>query len=304
MTATELDDVAKSGTVFHRTSAARRIKNNAAAIVFGACFLLALAPLVSLLYMVIANGVPAIVSPEWWTKSMVRVAPDSYAGGIRHSLYGTLVQAGVATLFSVPIGVMVGIYLVEYAEGTRLGKVTTFMVDVLAGIPSIVATLFIFGVWITTFGMPQSAFAVSLALILLMVPVVVRSTEEMLKLVPNELREASYALGVPKWKTIVRIVLPTAASGMVSGVFLAIARVVGETAPVLLLVGISDRMNYDLFNGNMSSLPLFIYDQYRNNPGAVGEYRAWGAALTLVILVGIASGLAALMSRLLAPKTK
>ncbi len=304
MTATELDDVAKSGTVFHRTSVARRIKNNAAAIIFGACFLLALAPLISLLYMVIANGVPAIIHPEWWTKSMVRVAPDSYAGGIRHALYGTLVQAGIAALFSVPIGVMVGIFLVEYAEGTRLGRITTFMVDVLAGIPSIVATLFIFGVWITTFGMPQSAFAVSLALILLMVPVVVRSTEEMLKLVPNELREASYALGVPKWKTIVRIVLPTAASGMVSGVFLAIARVVGETAPVLLLVGISDRMNYDLFNGNMSSLPLFIYDQYRNNPGAVGEYRAWGAALTLVILVGIASGLAALMSRLLAPKTK
>ncbi|WP_019202248.1 phosphate ABC transporter permease PstA [Tsukamurella sp. 1534] len=304
MTAADLDSVAKSGTVFHNTSTSRKIKNNAAAIVFGACFLLALAPLVSLLYMVVANGLPAILDPEWWSKSMVRVAPDSYAGGISHALYGTLVQAGIATVFSVPIGVMVGIYLVEYGEGTRLGKVTTFMVDVLAGIPSIVATLFVFGIWITTLGMPQSAFAVSLALILLMVPVVVRSTEEMLKLVPTELREASYALGVPKWKTIVRIVVPTAASGMVSGVFLAIARVVGETAPVLLLVGVSDRRNMDVFNGNMSSLPLFIYDQYRNNPGVVGEYRAWGAALTLVILVGIASGLAALMSRLLAPKTK
>ncbi|KXO98729.1 phosphate ABC transporter permease PstA [Tsukamurella pseudospumae] len=299
-----LDSIAKSGTVFHRTSTVRRLKNNAAAIIFGGCFLLALVPLISLLYMVIVNGFPAIIHPEWWTKSMVRVAPDSYAGGISHAIYGTLVQAGIATVFSVPIGVMVGIYLVEYAEGTRLGKVTTFMVDVLAGIPSIVATLFIFGVWITTIGMPQSAFAVSLALILLMVPVVVRSTEEMLKLVPNELREASYALGVPKWKTIVRIVVPTAVSGMVSGVFLAIARVVGETAPVLLLVGISDRRNYDVFNGNMSSLPLFIYDQIRNNPGEVGEYRAWGAALTLVLLVGIASGLAALMSRVLAPKTK
>lgn len=304
MTAADLDSVAKSGTVFHRTSTVRRIKNNAAAIIFGGCFLLALAPLISLLYMVIVNGFPAIIHPEWWTKSMVRVAPDSYAGGVSHAIYGTLVQAGIATAFSVPIGVMVGIYLVEYAEGTRLGRVTTFMVDVLAGIPSIVATLFIFGVWITTIGMPQSAFAVSLALILLMVPVVVRSTEEMLKLVPNELREASYALGVPKWKTIVRIVVPTAVSGMVSGVFLAIARVVGETAPVLLLVGISDRRNYDVFNGNMSSLPLFIYDQIRNNPGEVGEYRAWGAALTLVLLVGIASGLAALMSRVLAPKTK
>ncbi|GAB3129546.1 phosphate ABC transporter permease PstA [Tsukamurella serpentis] len=304
MTAADFDTVAKSGTVFHRTSVSRRLRNNAAAIIFGACFLLALAPLISLLYMVIANGLPAIIDPEWWTKSMARVAPDSYAGGIRHALYGTLVQAAIATLFSVPIGVMVGIYLVEYAEGTRLGKITTFMVDVLAGIPSIVAALFVFGVWITTLGLQQSAFAVSLALILLMVPVVVRSTEEMLKLVPDELREASYALGVPKWKTILRIVLPTAASGMVSGVFLAIARVVGETAPVLLLVGSSDRLNYNIFDGSMSSLPLFIFDQYRNNPGAVGEYRAWGAALTLVILVAIASGLAALMSRLLAPKTK
>jgi phosphate transport system permease protein len=304
MTTADLDSVAKTDVIFHRTSASRRFKNNAAAFIFGACFLLALAPLVSLLYMVIANGLPAVLNIEWWTKSMKLVAPDSYAGGVSHAIYGTLVQAGIATLFSVPIGVMVGIFLVEYADGTRIGKVTTFMVDVLAGIPSIVATLFIFGIWITTFGMPQSAFAVSLALILLMVPVVVRSTEEMLKLVPNELREASYALGVPKWKTIVRIVLPTAASGMVSGVFLAIARVVGETAPVLLLVGISDSRNYDVLNGNMSSLPLFIYDQYRNNPGAVGEYRAWGAALTLVLLVGIASGLAALMSRLLAPKTK
>ncbi|GAA1099105.1 phosphate ABC transporter permease PstA [Tsukamurella spumae] len=304
MTAADLDSVAKSGTVFHRTSLRRRITDKAAAIVFGACFLLAVVPLVSLLYMVIANGLPAIIHADWWSKSMLRVAPDSYAGGVSHAIYGTLVQAGIATVFSVPIGIMVGIYLVEYAERTRLGRVTTFMVDVLAGIPSIVATLFVFGVWITTFGMPQSSFAVSLALILLMVPVVVRSTEEMLKLVPNELREASYALGVPKWKTILRIVVPTAASGMVSGVFLAIARVVGETAPVLLLVGITDRRNYDVFNGNMASLPLFIYDQYRTNPGAVGEYRAWGAALTLVILVAIASGLAALMSRLLAPKTK
>ena len=121
------------------------------------------------------------------------------------------------------------------------------MVDILSGVPSIVAALFIFAVWITPFGFEQSAFAVSLALVLLMLPVVIRSTEEMLRLVPDELREASYALGIPKWKTIVRIVLPTALSGIISGILLAIARVMGETAPVLVLVGYSRSINYDVF---------------------------------------------------------
>ncbi len=304
MTPTDLSAAVKPGAAFHKTSVRRRLTNNVAAASFGLCFLLALVPLISVLYMVISKGIHAVVKPQWWTNSMYRVAPDSYAGGAYHAIFGTLAQALIAALISVPIGVLVGIYLVEYGQNTWLGRVTTFMVDVLAGIPSIVATLFIYGVWITTLGLPQSAFAVSLALILLMVPVVVRSSEEMLKLVPNDLREASYALGVPKWKTIVRIVLPTAASGMVSGVFLAIARVIGETAPVLLLVGVSDKINTDIFDGNMSSLPLFIYQQFSSNPGEVGQYRVWGAALTLVILVAIASALAALVSKLLAPKSR
>src|SRR5690606_36148315 len=125
--------------------------------------------------------------------------------------------------------------------------------DILAGVPSIVAALFIFALWIATLGFPQSSFAVSLALVLLMLPVVVRSTEEMLKLVPDELREASYALGVPKWKTIVRIVIPTALPGMISGILLALARVMGETAPVLLLVGYSKSINFNIFDGDLSS---------------------------------------------------
>ncbi|MDF0528437.1 phosphate ABC transporter permease PstA [Tsukamurella sp. 8F] len=304
MTATDLTAAAKPGTTFHKTSLRRRLTNDIAAVGFGLCFLLAIAPLVSLLYMVVSKGIRAIIKPEWWTNSMYRVAPSSYDGGVYHAIFGSLAQALIAAIISVPIGILVGIYLVEYGQGGALGRVTTFMVDVLAGIPSIVATLFIYGVWITTLGLPQSAFAVSLALILLMVPVVVRSTEEMLKLVPHDLREASFALGVPKWKTILRIVIPTAASGMVSGVFLAIARVVGETAPVLLLVGVSDKINQNIFDGNMSSLPLFIYQQFSSNPGEVGQYRVWGAALTLVILVAIASALAALVSKLLAPKTK
>ncbi len=218
----------------------RRATDLVARVLVTLSFLLALAPLVWVLYYVLVAGFPAIVSPTWWTNSLQGVLPEQFAGGIYHALYGTLVQALVAAVISVPLGILVAIYLVEYGRG-RLARITTFMVDVLSGVPSIVAALFVFSVWITTLGFSQSAFAVSLALILLMLPVVIRSTEEMLRLVPDELREAAYALGVPKWLTVVRVVVPTALSGMISGILLALARVMGETAPVLVLVGYSRR---------------------------------------------------------------
>ena len=173
------------------------------------------------------------------------------------------------------------------------------MVDVLAGLPSIVAALFIFSLWIATMGFQQSAFAVSLALVLLMLPIVVRSTEEMLKLVPDDLREASYALGIPKWKTIMRIVVPIAMPGIISGVLLSIARVMGETAPVLVLVGYSRSINFDIFNGNMASLPLLIYSEL-NNPEHAGFLRVWGAALTLMIVVAMVYLAAAVANRVIA----
>ncbi len=211
--------------------------------------------------------------------------PEEFAGGVYHAVYGTLVQAGVAAIIAVPLGLMTAVYLAEYGF-SRLARVTTFMVDVLAGVPSIVAALFIFSFWIATFGFQQCGFAVSLALVVLMVPVVVRSAEEMLRLVPDELREASYALGVSKWKTIVRIVFPIATPGMVSGVLLSIARVIGETAPVLVLVGYSRSINFDIFDGNMASLPLLIYTEL-TNPEHAGFLRVWGAALTLIIIVAV-----------------
>ncbi len=200
---------------------------------------------------------------------MSGVLPEQVAGGVYHAIYGTIIQALIAAVLSVPLGVMAAVYLVEYGKG-RLAKVTTFMVDILAGVPSIVAALFIFALWVTTLGLPQSAFAVSLALVLLMLPVVVRNTEEMLKLVPDELREASYALGIPKWKTIVRVVIPTALPGIISGILLALARVMGETAPVLVLVGYSRSINFDVLDGNMASLPLLIYTEL-TNPEAAGR---------------------------------
>jgi phosphate transport system permease protein len=177
------------------------------------------------------------------------------------------------------------------------------MVDILSGVPSIVAALFVFAVWIATFGFPQSALAVSLALVLLMLPIVVRSTEEMLRLVPDELREASYALGIPKWRTILRVVLPTAFSGIVTGLMLALARIMGETAPVLVLVGYSRSINFDVSSGNMASLPLMIYNELLN-PTPAGTQRLWGAALTLIIVIMFFNLLATVIARFSAIPTK
>lgn len=294
---TESLDVAVKGPTFHPLSASRKVKNRIATLLFGTSFLIAMVPLVWVLYTVLERGFKAVISPEWWSRSLAGVLPDQFAGGVYHAIYGTLVQAGIAAALSVPLGIMAAIYLVEYGTG-RLAKITTFMVDILAGVPSIVAALFVFALWIGTFGFPQSAFAVSLALVLLMLPVVVRSSEEMLKLVPDELREASYALGVPKWKTIVRIVVPTALPGMISGILLSLARVMGETAPVLVLVGYARSINYDAFDGNMASLPLLIYSELIN-PEAAGRQRVWGAALTLILLVAAFYVAAAFINRYL-----
>lgn len=283
MTQPALDSPVK-GPTFHPISPLRKVKNSLATVLFTASFMIAIVPLVWVLYTVVERGWRAVVTANWWNRSLAGVLPDQVAGGVYHAIYGTIVQAAIAAAFSVPLGIMAAIYLVEYGTG-RFAKVTTFMVDILAGVPSIVAALFVFALWIATLGFPQSAFAVSLALVLLMLPVVVRNTEEMLKLVPDELREASYALGVPKWKTILRIVVPTALPGMISGVLLALARVMGETAPVLVLVGYARSINYDAFNGNMASLPLLIYTELIN-PEAAGRLRVWGAALTLILLVG------------------
>ena len=296
MTSQALESPVK-GPTFHPISTSRKIKNKAAAVLFAASFVIAMVPLFWVLYTVLERGIRAVVNPLWWSRSLSGVLPDQMAGGVYHAIYGTIVQAAIASAISVPLGVMAAIYLVEYGTG-RLAKVTTFMVDILAGVPSIVAALFIFALWISTLGFPQSAFAVSLALVLLMLPVVVRNTEEMLKLVPDELREASYALGVPKWKTIVRIVVPTALPGMISGVLLALARVMGETAPVLVLVGYARSINYDALDGNMASLPLLIYTELIN-PEAAGRLRVWGAALTLILLVAALYVAAAFINRYL-----
>ncbi len=279
----------------------RRIKNHIATMFFVSSFLVALVPLAWLLSVVIARGWYGVTRRGWWTHSLRGVLPQEFGGGVYHALYGTLAQAGMAALLAVPLGLLTAVFLVEYGSG-GLARVTTFMVDVLAGVPSIVAALFIFSLWIVTLGFEQSAFAVSLALVLLMLPVVVRAGEEVLRLVPRELREASYALGIPKWKTIVRIVFPIATPGIVSGVLQGVARVIGETAPVLVLCGYSRSINFDIFDGNMASLPLLIYTELKN-PEHAGSLRIWGAALTLIIVV-IAINLLAAVFRFVAARRR
>jgi phosphate transport system permease protein len=214
------------------------------------------------------------------------VADAEPGGGIYHAILGTAQQVGLATLIAAPIGVLTAIYLVEYGRGS-LAKAVTFFVDVMTGIPSIVAGLFILSLMLML-DLQPFGFAGSLALAILMLPVVVRSTEEMLKLVPNELREASLALGVPRWRTILKVVLPTAVGGITTGVMLAIARIAGESAPVLLLVFGNNFINANPFEGAQASLPLYIYQQYINSAGSPAAYdRAWAAALTLIAFVMI-----------------
>lgn len=290
----------KAKRAFQPISRRRQVTDKFVAGVVTLAFLIALVPLLWVLWTVVSKGFPAILSGEWWLRSLQGVLPEEFAGGIYHALYGTIVQALMAAIIAVPLGLLIAIYLVEYGRG-HLARLVTQMVDIMSGIPSIVAALFVFSLWIGTFGQPQSAFAVSLALVLLMLPVVVRNTEEMLRLVPDELREASYALGVPKWITILRIVLPSAMSGIISGIILALARVIGETAPVLVLVGYSRSINFNIFDGNMASLPLLLYTEL-TNPEAAGQLRVWGAALTLIILIAVLNVIATVAARLVAPK--
>ena len=263
---------------------ARAIKDVIANIVMWGSFALAMVPLAWILWTVISKGAHLLGEATWWTGNQRNINSDDAGGGARHAIEGTLLQAGVTALIAVPIGILTAVYLVEYGRG-KLARAISFMVDILSGVPSIVAALFIYAVWVTTFGIDRNGFAVSLSLVLLMIPVVVRSTEEMLKLVPNELREAAYALGVPKWATIVKVVLRTAFSGIVTGVLLGLARVMGETAPLLILGPYTKNFQRDLFNGNMATLPTMINQDRGDFALATAAERMWGAAATLILLV-------------------
>ncbi|WP_293819311.1 phosphate ABC transporter permease PstA [uncultured Corynebacterium sp.] len=276
-----------SSELFTQISGKRKAVDKFATVIIYFAMALALVPLLWVLIKVLSEGLPAILNPDWWMYDMVGQPRNKAGGGAVHAIIGTLMQVVVTSALSIPIGVFTAIYLVEYSRGGFLGRITTFMVDILTGVPSIVAALFVYAMWITMFGFERSGFAVSLALVLLMVPIIVRNAEEMLRVVPMDLREAAYALGVPKWKTIVKIVLPTALSGIVTGIMLAVARVMGESAPVLILVGSTTKINWNPFEGGQQSLPLYMVDLYGAGSNEFVLERLWGSALTLVLLVAI-----------------
>ncbi|WP_193107315.1 phosphate ABC transporter permease PstA [Brachybacterium sp. FME24] len=300
-------------------------------VVIGA-FAIAMFPLLSLLWEVVGRGLVRVVAAAptpfaFWTTDMSGIIGGADAGGVVHATIGTLLITLWASIISIPIGLFTAIFLVEYADvGWRkvLGKGVTFLVDVMTGIPSIVAGLFGLALFIAF--MPDQSVRMGImgavALSLLMIPTVVRSSEEMLRLVPMDLREAAYALGVPKWLTIVKVVLRTAIAGLTTGVTLAIARVIGETAPLLLTVGMVTSVNWNMFDGRMSTLPTFINQQYRagsancmsdtvTNPINQEVYacsistnidRAWAAAFTLIVIVMVLNIVARMVSHYFSPK--
>ncbi len=276
-------------------STRRSVTDVVARVAMWSAFFLACVPLVWILGSTILKGGHMLLDSGWWTNSQNGITARRVGGGAAHAIQGTLIQAVVTAAISVPIGVLTAIYLVEYGRGP-VARLVSFMVDILTGIPSIVAALFIYALWVTTFGFQRVPFAVTLALAMLMIPTIVRSTEEMLKLVPNDYREASYALGVPKWRTIVKVVLPTAFSGIVTGILLGLARVMGETAPLIILGPYAKSISHNLFDGLMGTLPTMI-NQDRAESLQPAVDRVWGAALTLILLIFLLNLAGRLVSR-------
>jgi phosphate transport system permease protein len=257
----------------------RKLVDRIMTVLAYACTAIAIIPLTWIVIYVIIKGLGA------WDAEFFTELPRLYGGGggVRNGIIGTIEIVGLASLMGIPIGVMAGIYLAEYGDN-RLGGVIRFMADTLTGVPSIVVGLFAFGVVVTTTG-GFSAFAGAVALAILMIPVITRTTEEIIRLVPHSIREASLGLGVSRWKTIVRVVVPTALSGIVTGVLLAVARVAGETAPLILtILGTNFPISPNIFNGPSTTLSLQIY-QLGGQPSPQVVEVAWGAALLLVLIV-------------------
>jgi len=269
-----------------------------------ASLVVAAIPLIAILVILLTKGFSLVASVDWWTKAIPtnvasnalssQEAQDAFGNttgaaavqdvvyGMQPAIIGTLLTTGLAALLAIPLGIFAAVYLHEYGGNSRSASIIRFFTDVMTGVPSVVMGIFIYTVWVLNFQQSgRSAFAGGLALACLMLPVVVRSSEEMLRLVPDSLRQASAALGTPRWITTTRVVLPAAMPGITSGAMLAIARAAGETAPILFTVGVVSSTNFSLFGQN-TSLAGQIFSN-ATQPG--GESIAWGAALTLIIVV-------------------
>jgi phosphate transport system permease protein len=262
--------------------------------VLGAATVIALVPLVLILWYLFKKGIGA------WSGSFFTSDPNGNflgdPGGIKSAIWGTIEMVALATVIAVPVGVGVALYLTEYAREGLFGKAVRYFVDVMTGVPSIVFGLFVYiTLIITGVGGGFAGWKGSVALALLMLPIVTRSAEVVLLLVPDSLREAALALGAPRWRVITRIVLPTALPGLVTGTLLAIARAAGETAPLLFTATLIKGTSFDL-GGRMNSLPAQIFsDVGQAQDRLVG--RAWGAALTLVLMILALTLVARLVSR-------
>ena len=292
MAAVQIDGPGQlTGTI----SASRRVRNGLATTLMWLALAVALIPLGFLVFFVAQKGLK-LFGWAFLTKS-IPISQRTVGGGMYPAVIGTLVITGMATLIAVPLGVLGAVYIVEYGADNRLARVIRFLGDVMAGVPSIVMGLFIYAIWVIRFH-HFTGFAGSLALACLMLPIIIRSSEGMLRLVPRELREASYALGTSKSRTVVTVVLPAASAGIISGCLLAIARAAGETAPLLFTIGIVSKANFNLFKGSNTTLSAQIFTN-ANQPFAGAQQRAWAAAFTLLLIVLVLSILArAVSSRL------
>ena len=277
-------------------------------------FLLAIIPLVSTLWTVIANGITTL-TPDFVFGAEQQhydreTGETTITPGVGPAIVGTLIITGIAAVISIPIGLLTAVWLTEYAlPANPVRRVVTFLVDVMTGIPSIVAGLFAFALFTLVKGPGAfSGFSAAIALCVLMIPTMVRSSEEMIKLVPLELREASYALGVTKWRTILKVVLRTSIAGLVTGAVLAIARVIGETAPIYIAAGYTrTQFNADPGEGAMSTLAVVSYRNYVDPDPThpeVTQAEAWGAALLLIILVIVLNLIARFVAARFAPKAR
>ena len=242
-----------------------------------ACAVIAFIPLAAITFEVVRKGLPA------WDLEFFTGLPSTYGdgGGVRNAIIGSAIIVGGAGLMAVPVGILSGIYLAEYGDN-RLGAALRFVSDVMTGAPSIVIGILAYAVFVVATGGTAAIYG-SVALAILVLPVIIRATEGIVRLVPDDLREASLALGIPRWKTILRVVVPTALSGIVTGVILAMARASGETAPLLFAIGTNSFMNLNPFEGGMAALPVVVYQQ--SAYGGEVLQNAWGGALLLFVII-------------------
>jgi phosphate transport system permease protein len=290
---------AASALLGQRPSVGRRARNSFATMWMIGSVIVAAVPLILLIISVVRAGMKAM-GGGFLTKDLPIVLTQP-GGGIKPAIVGTLLITGVATLLAVPLGVLGAIYLNEYGGKGRLAAVIRFLSEIMTGVPSVVMGLFIFTVYTLRQGLV--GFGGALALAALMLPIVIRSTEEMLKLVPLELRQGSYALGCPQWRTILTVVLPAAGAGIISGIMLAVARAAGETAPLLFTIGITSTTNTNVFHGTNTTLSYQIWNNASQAVFPAARDRAWGAALTLVAIVLLFSIAARVVSARFAPST-